>query len=107
MAEFAIVSDDDSTEAAFLEYKQVQIGLRLRVAGLHSACSQALAAYTDFEARVGDGGDLAGLSEYHTAKAAGLAGAEGMLRDKIGDLVALIAQMESASPGLFPGVVMQ
>lgn len=104
MAEYRIDAGNDAAEVAFLAYKAAQHGLRQRVAGLYDAAAGTLALYAAFEGRLADGGDLAGLAEYHAAKAAGLAGAENDLRELIEALVAQVAGMQAAVPGLFPGM---
>ena len=104
MAEYSIISSEDTTELRFLEYKQAQYAIRQRVGGLYDAAKGTLTMYADFQERIGEGGDLATLAEYHEAKAAGLAGAEATLKKTIQGLVNLVTQMQAASPGLFPGV---
>jgi len=102
MAEYSIISSDDATEIAFLEYKAAQYAIRQRVGGLYDAAKNTLTMYDHFQERIGEGGDLATLAEYHGAKATGLA--EATLQGAIQGLVDLVAQMQAASPGLFPGV---
>ena len=104
MAEFAIDSGDGTTEVVFLAYKAAQDGLRQRVAGCYDAVAGTLALYAAFEARMGEGGDLAAVADYHEAVMTPLAGAEAMLRDTMAGLGGVISQMQAAVPGLFPGV---
>jgi hypothetical protein len=107
MAKITWDSDDQSTEDVPLAYKDAQYLTRGQIGVIFGACNEALAKNTALAERLGEGGDLESMAEYHTAKAAQLGGGEAVLVKAIEDLVAMIQGMQNAMPEgmtLFPGV---
>lgn len=104
MAQFVIEAENQATEDVWAAYKQAQYMTRGQVGVVYGAAVEALAKFASLTGRLEADGDLEPLAEFHAAKAAGLAGAEDDLRELIEALVAQIAGMQAALPGLFPGV---
>ena len=106
MATYTVDTDNQETENALLAYKDAQFLTRGQVGVVFRACEEALAKNAALTARLEAGGDLEGMAEYHTAKAAMLGNGEAVLVKALGDLVAVIQGMQSAMPEdttLFPG----
>lgn len=101
---YQIDAGDRATEDLFLAYKAEQLAIRESMGRLWQAARGTIARYDALDMRLAEG-DLLPLVSYHTAKASQLVGAELALCEKIVELMAMIEGVETAVPGLFPGVV--
>jgi len=108
MAIITIDTDLQASEDVFMAYKEAQYQTRLRVGQfLYPALIQTIAMYDGLDARLAEGGDLAGMADYHADKLAPLAAGVEALLAGIESMVGLIEQMEAGMPEgetLFPGV---
>jgi hypothetical protein len=101
---YEINASDATTEDLFLAYKAQQLVVRESIGWLWQAGRATIARYDALGMQLA-GGDLLPLVSYHTAKTSQLAGAEQALYEKIVELMTMIEGVETAVPGLFPGVV--
>lgn len=107
MAQYIVDSDDQTTETLLARYREERIGAQSVAGQMYQAINRAEGAYVAFDELIGEGGALADLAEYHGAKVAPLAASIVTLRAKMAEVVGLMEQMETAVPGLFPGVTAQ
>jgi hypothetical protein len=103
MAQYIVDSDDQTTENLLALYRDERIGVQTTAGQMYQAIVRTEAAYVAFDALLAQGGALADLADYHTAKQAPLNALILTLRAKMAEVTALMEQMTAAVPGLFPG----
>lgn len=107
MAEFAVNSDDPTTEGLLVAYQQERGGVQATVGQMYQAVARAEQAYAELEIALGEGGRFVALGEYHAALQAPVGDAIALLRQSMAGVMAVLEQMQSAMPEgtiLFPGV---
>lgn len=106
MNTYTIDASDSTTEAAWNEYKAAQHSLRDQVGVAYRAIDVALQQYAVLAARLGEGGDLAGVAGYHMARAEAILTKEQELLALCAQVMATAQEMQRLSPedNLFPGV---
>lgn len=107
MAEYIVSSDDQMSESLLVKYREERVGTQTTVARVHSAIREGLAAEVRFNELIAPDGPLASLAEYHAAKVAPVAASLDTLRAAMVQVQAAMEALESAVPGLFPGVTAQ
>ena len=106
MSTYTIDASDGATEATWNSYKAAQHALREQVGTAYRAVDVALTMYAVLAARLGEGGDLAGVAPYHMARASAILTKEQELLALCAQVLATAQEMQRLSPedNLFPGV---
>jgi hypothetical protein len=103
MSQYIIDTNDPTTEQTFQAYKAAQRDVLSQVATAYQAVSVALSMYAALGTRL-TGGDLAKVAGYHGDASKGLLDSETALIAHLRAALAYIDGMQTARPGLFPGV---
>lgn len=107
--EYVIDPANLASESTWMAYKDQQNTIRGQVGVAYHAITVALGMYAQFAQRLGTGGDLAPVAEYHQVRSAGVLDAEAALLGHMQAAVAIVRAMQAGATEyeLFPGVPRQ